>query len=101
MNSSKESRNRRPARLLTALLWLALFAGSASVGQAQELSSLVITAQRPVHTDFSLSVRDEMHETSQTAVWMTRINVRTDLGLKLGRPSRKYQAAITDTNKRG
>ena len=87
--------------MLTALLLLAFFAGSASVGQAQERSSLVITTERPVHTNFSLSVRDEMHEHSQIAVWMTRINVRTDLSMKLGRPNRKYRVAITDTNKRG
>ena len=42
-----------------------------------------------------------MHEHSQIAVWMTRINVRTDLSMKLGRPNRKYRVAITDTNKRG
>lgn len=101
MNSSKESRNRRPARLLTALLSLAFFAGSATVGQAQELSSLVITAERPVHSDFSSSIRGEMRERTKIAVWMTRINVGTDLGVKLGRPGRKYRVAAADMNNPG
>ncbi len=101
MNSSKESRNRRPARLLTALLSLAFFAGAASVGHTEELPSLVITAERPVHTDFSASIRDEMRERTQITVWMTRIDVRTDLGLKLGRSARTYRVAATDVSKRG
>ena len=84
--------------MLTALLSLAFFAGSASVGHTQELPSLVITAERPVHSDFSSSIRDEIRERTQVAVWMTRINVRTDLGVKL---SRAHQVAATDVNKRG
>ena len=101
MNNRKESCNRQPACLPTVLLLLALFAGSASVGHAQELSSLVITTERPIYTDFSASIRDEMHADTQTAVWMTRISVGTDLGIKLGRPSRKYRLAALDMNKRG
>ena len=103
MNCRKDSRNRRPARLPTALLWLALIAGTASVGHTQEIQqpSLVITAERPIHTDYSSSIRDEMRESTQIAVWMTRINVDTDLNLKLSHPGRRYQLATNDMNKRG
>ena len=101
MNSSKESRIRRPARLLTALLQVVFFTGFASVGHTQELPALVITAKRAVHTDFISSVRDEMRDRTQIAVWMTRINVRTDLGLKLGQTDQSYRLAATDANKRG
>ena len=100
MNSRKD---KCPARLPTALLWLALIAGSASVGHTQEIQqpSLVITAERPIQSDFSSSIRDEMHESTQIAVWMTRISVDTDLNLKLSQPRRRYRMAANDTNKRG
>ncbi len=101
MNSKIDSRDKRPACLLTALLWLAIFAGSASVGHAQELPSLVITAERPVYSDFSSSIRDEMRNRTQIAVWMTRFNARTDLGVKLGQHGKTYRVAAIDTNKRG
>ena len=101
MNSSKENRNRRPARLLTALLGLAFCVGFASVGQAQAPASLVITTQRPVYTDFSSSIRDEMRESTQTTVWMTRIKVHTDLDMKFGQSGRKYLAARADLKIRG
>ncbi len=101
MNNRKESCNRQPVRLPTVLLLLAFFAGSASVGHAQELSSLTITAERPVHSSFTSSIRDEMRADTEIAVWMTRINVGTELGLKLSRPSRNYRLAALDMNKRG
>jgi len=101
MNNRKDSCNRQPVRLPTVLLLLALFAGFASVGHAQEPSSLVITAERPVHSSFSSSIRDEMRARTETAVWMTRIDVGTELGLKLSRPSQNYRLATLDMNKRG
>ncbi len=101
MNNTQESRNWRSACLSTALLSLALVAGTASVGHAQEIESLVVTAERPVHTDFAASIRDEMRSHTEAAVWMTRIDVGTDLGLKLGRPSERFHVAATDMNKRG
>jgi len=103
MNSRKDSRYRLPARLPTALLWLALIVGTASVGHTQEIQqpSLVITTERPLYTDFSASIRDEMRERTQIAIWMTRINVGTDLNLKLSPPDRRYRMAANDMNKRG
>jgi len=101
MINGKESRNRHPVRLPTALLSLALFAGSASVGHTGEPSSLVITAERPEYTDFSASIRDELHDSTEVAVWMTRISVGTDLGMKLSHPGRTYRMAAIDQNKRG
>jgi hypothetical protein len=101
MNSRIKGRDRRPARLLTALLTLTLIVGTASVAQAQEISSMVITAKRPVHCDFNSMIRDEMHADTKITVWLTRIDVGTDLGIKLGRPNRKYQVATNEKNKRG
>ena len=101
MNNRKDSCNRQPVCLPTVLLSLALFAGSASVGYAEELSSLVITAERPAHSSFSSSIRDEMRADTETAVWMTRINVGTELGVKLSQPGRTYRLAALDMNKRG
>lgn len=100
MNSRYIRRILWPARLLTALLPLA-FAGMAPVAQAEEIATLVVTAKRPVHSDFSSTVRDELRDETKIAVWMTRIDVGTELGLKLGRPGRKYQVATTEKNKRG
>ncbi len=101
MNNRKDRCETQPVRLPTVLLLLALFAGSASVGHAEELSSMIITAERPAHTSFSSSVQDEMRAETETAVWMTRINVGTDLGMKLSQPSRTYRLAALDMNKRG
>ena len=101
MNSRKDSRSARPARLPTALLSLAILAGSASVGHAEEIPTLIITADRPVHADFSSSIRDEMRDSTEVAVWMTRISVGTDLGVKLGRSNRSFRLAAADMNKRG
>jgi len=101
MNNRKNSCNRQPACLPTVLLSLALFAGSASVGYAEDMSSLVITAERPAHSSFTSSIRDEMRADTETAVWMTRISVITDLGMKLSQPSRTYRLAVLDMNKRG
>ena len=101
MNNSKNRCNRQPVCLPTVLLALALFAGSASVGHADELSSMVITAERPAHTSFSSSIRNEMRADTETAVWMTRINVGTDLGMKLSQPNRSFRVAALDMNKRG
>lgn len=101
MNSRKDNRNRRLAHLPTALLSLALFAGFASVGQAEEIPSLVITAERPIHTDFSSSIRNEMRERTEVSIWMTRIEVGTDLNLKLSRRSQAFRMAVSDANKRG
>jgi len=101
MNSSIKNRNWRPARLLTALLTLTFCVGIASVAQAQEVPSIVITAKRPIHCDFSSTIRDEVRDDTKIAVWMTRIDVGTDLGIKLGRPNRKYQLATIEKNKRG
>lgn len=101
MNNRKDRCKRQPAVLPAVLLLLALVVGAASVGHAEDLSSLVITTERPAQTDFSSSVRDEIHERTQTAVWMTRINVGTELNLKLGRPSRKFRLTALNTNERG
>jgi len=61
----------------------------------------VITAERPEYTDFSASIRDELHDSTEVAVWMTRISVGTDLGMKLSHPGRTYRMAAIDQNKRG
>ncbi|MAF83551.1 MAG: hypothetical protein CL797_05550 [Chromatiales bacterium] len=87
--------------MLTVLLSLVFIVGFASVGHAQELPSLVITAERPVYTDFSSSIRNEIRNQTEIAVWMTRINVRTNLGVKLGHSERSYQVAATGVKTRG
>jgi len=101
-NSRNHSRNKRPARLPTVLLSLALSAGCASVGQAEDITTLVITAKRPAVIDFTASIQDEMRAGTQIAVWQTQISVSTDLGVKLNQPSRAYRlAANGGTSKRG
>ncbi len=101
MNSRIDNRKKRPALLPIALLSLAIFATSASVGYAEEQSSLTITAKRPEQTDFSASIREEMNKVTETAIWMTRIQVGTDLGMKLGQPGNRHRMAANKRNTRG
>lgn len=101
MNSRKQRRLRRPAHLLTVLLFPALLAGFASVGQAQEISNTVVTTKRPQSTDTSDEIREQLHEAIENTVGMTHIDVRSDLDLKLGRPTRAWRIATADRNNRG
>lgn len=86
----------------TVLLSLALSAGFASVGQAENITTIVVTAKKPAATDFSASIRDEMRARTQITVWQTRISVGADLDIKLNQPSRALRLAATGiTSKRG
>ncbi len=60
-------------QLPTVLLGLALYAGFAVVGYAQDISSMVVTAERPAHSDSVLMLRDEVRATARGAVWNTRL----------------------------
>ncbi len=101
MNSRIDIRKKRPAYLPIALLSLVIFTTFASVGYAEEPSSLIITTKRPEQIDFSASIRKEMDKYTETAIWMTRIQVGTDLGMKLGQPGNRHRVAANSRNTRG
>lgn len=88
-------------RLPTALLTLALFAGFASVGQAQDMPELVVTAAKTELCDTAATLRDDMQAKAQLAVWQTRVSVASDLGLRLTADDRPLSLAGRDAGKRG
>jgi hypothetical protein len=88
-------------QLPTVLLGLALYAGFGTVGYAQDISSMVITAERPAHNDNALMLHDEMRATANTAVWHTRLSVATSLGAKLTTQPSSVHLASRGTGKRG
>ncbi len=99
-----ELKNRfgRLAQLPAVLLALALSAGFASVGHAEDIpSSMVITAKRPTHCDSALTLRNRIQETARLAVWKTRVSVASDLGLKLNSRQPGYRVAGEFADKRG
>lgn len=101
MNSKTDRRVTRN-RLPTALLLVALSAGLATVGQAQEIPTLVVTTERPATISHFDQYRNAVRANAQEALWLTRISVGMDLSAKLARPTRKPRvAAKTDTSKRG
>jgi hypothetical protein len=88
-------------QLPTVLLGLVLYAGFAAVGYAQDISSMVVTVDRPAHEESVLTLRDEMRATARDAVWQTRISVATDLGAKLTTQPRSTRLAGKDIDRRG
>jgi len=88
-------------QLPTVLLGLALYAGFAAVGYAQDISSMVVTAERPAHSDSVLMLRDEVRATAGDAVWNTRLRVATSLGAKLATQPHPTRLAGRYSGKRG
>ena len=101
MKTETENRVRRFIQLPTTLLLLALVAGFASVGQAEDLSAMVITTPRPADCETESTFEDEMAAKAELAVWMTRVSVATDLGAKLHSQRRAFRIAAKDTGNRG
>ena len=88
-------------QLPTVLLGLALYVGFAAVGYAEDISSMVITADRPTHSKPVLMLGDEVRATADGAIWKTRLSVATDLGAKLTTQPRSAHLAGGFTDKRG
>jgi hypothetical protein len=106
MNIKLKNRLTRISRLPIVLLVLALGAGVASVGQAQDIPNMVITAERPSHCESAPALRkqevsDEIRTTADDAVWETRIRVARDLGAKLNRLQPTFRVAGKYLDKRG
>ena len=106
MNTLLKNRLLRILQLPTVLLVLALNAGLASVGQAQEIPSMIITVARPSHCESDLSLHNkalgnQIRTDARLAVWKTRVSVATDLGVKLNNQSRPFRIAGKIMDKRG
>ena len=102
MKTKLKNRPGRVAQLPAVLLTLALSAGFAAVGNAQDTSSMIITAERPVHSENRAHLRDEMQAQARLAVWQTRVSVGTKLGAKLNSgQTRTFRVAGKYTGKRG
>ena len=91
------------AQLPIALLApIVLSVGATSVGQAAEIPTMTITAERPVTVDATSDYRDEIQARARVVVWKTRFKAMSDLGLKLNseNPS-SVRLAGNFTGKRG
>jgi hypothetical protein len=100
MNIKLRKRITRLAQLPTVLLTLALIAGFATVGHAEGIPSMVITATQPSHCDGS-TLRNEIQAKARLAVWQTRVSVGTDLGVKLNTQWRRTRVAGTVSDQHG
>ena len=100
MNMLNTNRRTRFGLLPTVMLLLALGAGFASVGQAEEtaLGQAKATMVRPAAAS---QMRNEIRSTAHRAIWLTRVNVATDLGVRLNSQQRPFRLASRDMGKRG
>jgi hypothetical protein len=104
MNTRLKNRLARISGLPIALL--ALSAGFASIGQAQDIPSMVITTERPSHCDSALAfgnkeIGEKIRATAASAVWQTRVDVAIDLGAKLNSRQPSFRVAGRYLDKRG
>ena len=102
MKTELKNRFGRLAQLPAVLLALALGAGFASVGHAEDIpSSMVITAKRPTQCESALTLRNHIRDTARLAVWKTRVSVASDLGRKLNNREPEYRVAGDFADQRG
>ena len=102
MNDTLNRTTHRPAGLPTVLLTLALMAGFASVGQAQDIPQTTVTAQAPLACDSDGSIRSEMQARAERAVRGTQINVASRLNRRLFRQHQQsFRVAGGDLRQRG
>ena len=94
----------RPARfgwLPTAVFWLALGVGFATVGQAEEaLETTTVTAPAVKPVEYR-GLDDAMRDATEEAVWKTRISVATDLSARLNGQRRPLRLASRYQGGRG
>jgi hypothetical protein len=107
MNTLLKNRLLRISQLPAVLLALAINVGFASVGQAQEIPSMIITAERPSNCESLQTLESEaltrqIQTDALLAVWKTRVSVATELGVKLNDQQRPFRIARRKVNdKRG
>ena len=104
MKTERNDRVFRGAQLPTVMLTLALAVGFASVGQAQDVAEIVVTADQPRHEMRAALIREEMQSEARLAAWKTRIEVASDLGKRLStenRPERITVGTADKSDKRG
>jgi hypothetical protein len=100
MNNMVNNRAKRRSSLPTVLLMLALGAGFATVGQAQDIPQVTVTVKSS-NCSHDL-MRDDMQTKATRAVWDTRISVAADLYARLYRQHRRsFQVAGGDSGNRG
>lgn len=99
MNTERRNRAWRGARLPTVLLTLALAAGFASVGHAQDVAEIVITAQKPDRDAHATLIREEMQSDARLAARETRIEVASELSQRLNRANRRARITVSQALK--
>lgn len=101
MKNLKSNREQRFGLLPTALLMLAMTAGFASVGQADDIAPLEATAGTPAKAMDEAGFEAAMRAEARDAAWLTRINVVLDLDARLERQHRPFRLASLDPGQRG
>ena len=94
MNTERTFRAWRGAQLPTVMLLLASLAGFASVGQAQDVAEIVVTADKPEHDAKVALIREEMQSDARLAASQTRMEVMAELGRRLSKENRPPRVAV-------
>jgi len=94
MKTERNFRARRGAQLPTVTLLLALLVSFASVGQAQDVAEIVVTADKPEHDENAALIREEMQSDARLAVSKTRMDVAAELGQRLSKENRPPRVAV-------
>lgn len=101
MTNLNINRNTRFGLLPTVVLMLAMTAGFASVGRADESAQPGKAAGTPAAAKETSVLRETFRAEALDAAWMTHINVSIDLDARLNRQHSPYRLASRDQGKRG
>jgi len=96
MNRLTINREQRSPSLPTAVLWLALSVGLASVGQAEEVVQEITITAKPVVYTTAKDLRNDIQSTAQDAAWHTRVSVASKLSARLNGQRQAYRVASRD-----
>ena len=100
MKTERNFRAWRGAQLPTVMLMLALLVGFASVGQAQEVAEIVVTAEKRAHDVTAALIREEMQSDAQLAASKMRKDIAAELSRRLSKENRPPRLVIGSTAKK-
>lgn len=104
MKTERNFRARRGAQLPTVMLLLASLVGFASVGQAQDVAEIVVTAEKRAHDVTAALIREEMQSDAQLAASKMRRDIAAELSRRLSKENRPPRLVIgrsVDNDNRG
>lgn len=85
MKTERNFRAWRGAQLPTVMLLLAFLVSFASVGQAQDVAEIVVTAEKRAHDVTAALIREEMKSDAQLAASKMRKDIAAELSRRLSK----------------